>query len=50
MPAETTHQAAIIAEDLVRYERVKKKGMYFVCIRMIIEIRIINKLHYYVAP
>ncbi|XP_011152553.1 peptidyl-prolyl cis-trans isomerase-like 2 [Harpegnathos saltator] len=26
MPAETTHQAAIIAEDLVRYERVKKKG------------------------
>ncbi|XP_012057135.1 PREDICTED: peptidyl-prolyl cis-trans isomerase-like 2 [Atta cephalotes] len=26
MPAETTHQAAVIAEDLVRYERVKKKG------------------------
>jgi len=33
MPAETTHQAAIIAEDLVRYERVKKKGMYFVYTR-----------------
>jgi len=27
MPAETTHQAAVIAEDLVRYERVKKKGI-----------------------
>ncbi|KZC06381.1 PREDICTED: peptidyl-prolyl cis-trans isomerase-like 2 [Dufourea novaeangliae] len=26
MPRETTHQAAVIAEDLVRYERVKKKG------------------------
>ena len=26
MPTETTHQAAVIAEDLVRYERVKKKG------------------------
>ncbi|XP_071573662.1 RING-type E3 ubiquitin-protein ligase PPIL2 [Temnothorax nylanderi] len=26
MPAETTHQAAVIAEDLVRYERIKKKG------------------------
>lgn len=26
MPAETTHHAAIIEEDLVRYERVKKKG------------------------
>ncbi|XP_076656738.1 RING-type E3 ubiquitin-protein ligase PPIL2 [Halictus rubicundus] len=26
MPTETTHQAAIIAEDLVRYERIKKKG------------------------
>lgn len=28
MPTETTHQAAVIAEDLVRYERVKKKGNY----------------------
>lgn len=28
MPAETIHQAAVIAEDLVRYERVKKKGTY----------------------
>lgn len=27
MPAETTHQAAVITEDLVRYERVKKKGI-----------------------
>lgn len=27
MPTETTHQAAVIAEDLVRYERVRKKGM-----------------------
>lgn len=26
MPRETNHQAAVIAEDLVRYERVKKKG------------------------
>lgn len=26
MPAETTHQAAVISEDLVRYEKVKKKG------------------------
>lgn len=26
MPMETTHRAAVIAEDLVRYERVKKKG------------------------
>lgn len=26
MPMEMTHKAAIIAEDLVRYERVKKKG------------------------
>ncbi|CAK9808925.1 RING-type E3 ubiquitin-protein ligase PPIL2 [Anthophora plagiata] len=26
MPTETTHQAAVIAEDLVRYDRVKKKG------------------------
>lgn len=26
MPTETTHQAAVIAEDLVRYERIKKKG------------------------
>lgn len=26
MPTETTHQAAVITEDLVRYERVKKKG------------------------
>ena len=26
MPRETIHQAAIIAEDEVRYERVKKKG------------------------
>ncbi|XP_076166310.1 RING-type E3 ubiquitin-protein ligase PPIL2 [Ptiloglossa arizonensis] len=26
MPTETRHQAAVIAEDLVRYERVKKKG------------------------
>ncbi|KAL6256161.1 hypothetical protein P5V15_012278 [Pogonomyrmex californicus] len=26
MPAETIHQSAVIAEDLVRYERVKKKG------------------------
>ncbi|XP_014477637.1 PREDICTED: peptidyl-prolyl cis-trans isomerase-like 2 [Dinoponera quadriceps] len=26
MPAETIHQAAVIEEDLVRYERVKKKG------------------------
>ncbi|KAG8041264.1 hypothetical protein G9C98_002252 [Cotesia typhae] len=26
MPRETVHQAAIIADDLVRYERVKKKG------------------------
>lgn len=29
MPAETTHQAAVISEDLVRYEKVKKKGMLF---------------------
>ena len=28
MPTETTHQAAVIAEDLVPYERVKKKGLY----------------------
>ncbi|XP_008556487.1 RING-type E3 ubiquitin-protein ligase PPIL2 [Microplitis demolitor] len=26
MPRETVHQAAIITDDLVRYERVKKKG------------------------
>lgn len=26
MPQETVHQAAIVADDLVRYERVKKKG------------------------
>lgn len=26
MPQEMTHRAAVIAEDLVRYERVKKKG------------------------
>ncbi|XP_015517116.1 RING-type E3 ubiquitin-protein ligase PPIL2 [Neodiprion pinetum] len=26
MPRETTHEAAIVEEDLVRYERVKKKG------------------------
>lgn len=30
MPTETTHQAAVIAEDLVRYERVKKKGKLLV--------------------
>ena len=28
MPTETIHQAAVIAEDLVRYERVKKKGLF----------------------
>ncbi|KAK0085615.1 hypothetical protein PV326_005842 [Microctonus aethiopoides] len=26
MPQETVHQAAIVSDDLVRYERVKKKG------------------------
>jgi peptidyl-prolyl cis-trans isomerase-like protein 2 len=25
---ETKHEAAIVEEDLIRYERVKKKGMY----------------------
>jgi peptidyl-prolyl cis-trans isomerase-like protein 2 len=25
---QTTHEAAIIEEDLVRYDRVKKKGTY----------------------
>lgn len=30
MPVETIHQAAVITEDLVRYERVKKKGRYVI--------------------
>lgn len=41
MPAETSHQAAVIAEDLVRYERVKKKGTLS---RLIVHLKLVIKI------
>lgn len=48
MPAETTHQAAVIAEDLVRYERVKKKGMYIIAfLKIILLLEFMIKILYF---
>lgn len=32
MEVELQHEPAIVHEDLVRYERVKKKGMFYLCL------------------
>ncbi|XP_044586452.1 RING-type E3 ubiquitin-protein ligase PPIL2 [Cotesia glomerata] len=47
MPRETVHQAAIIADDLVRYERVKKKGY----VRLVTNFGTLNlELHCDIVP
>lgn len=47
MPTETTHQAAVIAEDLVRYERIKKKGY----VRLLTNLGALNvELHCNIVP
>ncbi|XP_020718823.1 RING-type E3 ubiquitin-protein ligase PPIL2 [Bombus terrestris] len=47
MPTETTHQAAVIAEDLVRYERVRKKGY----VRLVMNFGALNlELHCDLVP
>ncbi|XP_034949000.1 RING-type E3 ubiquitin-protein ligase PPIL2 [Chelonus insularis] len=47
MPRETVHEAAIIADDLVRYERVKKKGY----VRLITNFGTLNlELHCDIVP
>lgn len=47
MPTETTHQAAVISEDLVRYERIKKKGY----VRLVMNFGALNlELHCDLVP